>query len=485
MRIVSLRGRTAPHFDSVQIEFPPGLVAVVAGDGRLRGAARRMLAGVEDGVQVSTLPRVPDPVLTRLPVVLRLALESGQATDDAEDVVEAGTRALAILDGLDRLEAARTRLVRMRGAPATHPGPRAEALMERIRALEGAPAELEALELELRALREDDAEITGDVDAATMTWMRERQDAETQLNTYRDRARELRARLSELEEKGEEAECPTCGRPLAEHRGSVVDDLRDEWESLVQDGSWWRRRREQLEGKPDRLQELESRALRLHAATEGMAEKVELARARVGELEEARLKLAERVGGGAAAELAPEGRGVSEAVWDAVDQVLARATRGLRTQSRDRLLDRMSRILVRMTGGRILSVRWLEAGRLDLFGVEGALHPPVDEDAAAAHVAARIAAAQTLAARAGTPFPPLLLGEAFDRLDDAVKIRTVELLRSMVGPVFEQILLVTRGEVVDFYPESFDAIMELRRDAISGPSVFRAVPAGLGPLRLG
>ena len=69
-------------------------------------------------------------------------------------------------------------------------------------------------------------------------------------------------------------------------------------------------------------------------------------------------------------------------------------------------------------------------------------------------------------------------------MDDAVKIRTVELLRGVVGPVFEQILLVTRGEVVDFYPEAFDSIVELRRDHLAGPSVFRAIPAGLGPLEL-
>jgi len=358
--------------------------------------------------------------------------------------------------------------------------------MERIRALEGAPEELAALEAELRGLRGDDAEITGDVEAATMEWLRERQDAETQLGAYRDRARELKERLGELEASGADAVCPTCQRPLLEHAAPVLDTLREEWESVVQDGSWWRRRREQLELKPERLTELESRALRLHAATESLAERVELVRARVRELDEARLKLAERVGGGVGdlEALEPQRR-VPEEVWGAVDEALARAARQMRTESRERVLDRMSRVLTRITGGRVLSVRWLDTGRLDLFGVEGSLHPPAEEDAAAAQVAGRIAAAQTLAARAGTPFPPLVLGEPFDRMDDAVKIRTVELLRGIVGPVFEQVLLVTRGEVVDFYPEAFDSIVELRRDALAGPSVFRAIPAGLGPLSLG
>ncbi|HSG49938.1 MAG TPA: hypothetical protein VLA43_19095 [Longimicrobiales bacterium] len=485
MRIVALRGESAPNFDAVRMEFPPGLVAVLGADGRLRGAAHRMLAGVEEGVRVSTLPRVPDPVLTRLPVELRQALQAGIGVDGPEEVVEAGTRALALLGGLDRLEAARVRLVRLRGAPAVAPGPQAEALMDRIRGLEGAPEELEALEAELRTLRGDDAEITGDVEAATMEWLRERQDAETQLGAYRDRARELKERLGELEASGKDAVCPTCHRPLMEHFSPVLETLREEWETVVQDGSWWRRRREQLELKPDPLTELESRALRLHAATETLAERVELARSRVRELDEARLKLAERVGSGVAdLEAVEPQRRVPDEVWAAVDEALARAARQMRGQARDELLDRTSRVLARITGGRILSASWLEAGRLDLFGVEGSLHPPAEEDAAAAQVAARVAVAQTLAARAGTPFPPLILAEPFDRMDDAVKIRTVDLLRGIVGPVFEQILLVTRGEVVDFYPEAFDTIVELRRDALAGPSVFRTVPAGLGPLSL-
>ena len=486
MRIVGLRGDAAPRFQDGRTELPPGLVAVLGGDGRLRAVAHRMLSGLEEGVRVATLPRVPDPSVTRLPPALRLALEAGEGVSGPEQVVEAGTRALALLAGLDRLEAARVRLARLRGAPAVAPGPETEALMDRIRELEGAPEGLEALEVELRTLRGDDAEITGDVEAATMEWLRERQDAETQLGAYRDRARELKDRLAELESGGENATCPTCERPLLEHFPGVLDTLREEWESVVQDGSWWRRRREQLELKPEKLTDLESRALRLHAATEALAERVEVARARVRELEEARLKLAERVGGGVAELEVPDPqRRVPERVWTAVDEALARAARATREEARDELLDRMSRVLTRMTGGRIISARWLEAGRVDLFGVEGGLHPPAEEDAAAAEVAGRIAAAQTLAARAGTPFPPMILAEPFDRMDDAVKIRTVKILRGIVGAVFEQILVVTRGEVVDFYPEAFDAIVELRRDALAGPSVFRSVPAGLGPFSLG
>jgi len=43
---------------------------------------------------------------------------------------------------------------------------------------------------------------------------------------------------------------------------------------------------------------------------------------------------------------------------------------------------------------------------------------------------------------------------------------------------------VTRGEIVESSPEIFDGIVELRREALAGPSVFRSVPAGMGTLRL-
>lgn len=484
MRIVSVQGRPGPGGPPVDGDVPAGLVALVGRSGRLRAWAHHVLAGDDDTVRVTTRPRVPDPALTRIPSNLRRALESGLGLTSAEDVVEAGTSALALLSGLDRVDEARLSLVRLRGSPDPEPPRKAEAIMARIRELEGAPEEMAALETELRALRGDDAEITGDVEAATMEWLRERQDAETQLGAYRDRARELKARIEGLEAAGEEAPCPTCGRRLEEHREQVLAVLREEWEGVVQDGSWWRRRREQLEGKPERLQELEGRALRLHAATESLAERVEVARSRVRELSEARLKLAERVTGGAPSEDGGAVGRLPGPVWQAVDRALYRTARSLRESARNALLDRTSRILARMTGGRILAAGWSETGRLDLFGLEGTLHPPVDEDEATAHVAVRIAAAQTVAARAGTPFPPLIIAEPFDRMDDAVKIRTVGLLRSILGPVFEQVLLLTRGEIVDFSPEAFDAIVEIRQDTRSGPTRLRRIPAGLGPLRL-
>jgi hypothetical protein len=493
VKIVSVTGEALPGHGPTTVELPPGLIAVVGGDGRLRRLAHRLFSGQAPGVIVSTLPRVPDPVLSRLPEDLRASLEHGGDLDRAESVVEAGARALALLEGLGRVESARTQLARLRGVdtapgPAGQEasGPEPEALLARIRDLEGAVEELDALEAELRALRADDAEVTGDLEQATMEWLRERQDAETHLQTYRDRARELKQRLVQLEEEGGEATCPTCRRPLSDHLPAVQELLSEEWEDVVQDGSWWRRRREQLENKPDRLRDVERRALRMHAQTKTLAEQVEVARSRVAEMEDLRAQLAEltdrsgaRPPGGA-----DVGPGLDAGAWRSADAALAATAREMRREARALLLDRAGRILGRITAGRILSIGWMDSGRIELFGVEGALRPVAEEDLAAAFVAIRIAALRTLAARAGTATPPFILGEPFDRLDEPIRIRTVEWLRRALGTDFEQALIVTRGEIVESYPEAFDGILELRRDALAGPSAFRSVPAGLGTLRL-
>jgi len=158
----------------------------------------------------------------------------------------------------------------------------------RIRELQDSPIELRVLERELGQLRADAAEAAGEVEVQTMEWLRERQDAETHLSAYRDRARELKFKLGSLEETGEDAPCPTCGRHLKDHFPEVIQYLQDEWDSVVQDGTWWRRRRDQLELKPEAIQEVESRSIRLHSKVEDVAERVEVARSALRELEDLR-----------------------------------------------------------------------------------------------------------------------------------------------------------------------------------------------------
>ncbi|TVP75414.1 MAG: hypothetical protein EA352_08275, partial [Gemmatimonadales bacterium] len=115
------------------------------------------------------------------------------------------------------------------------------------------------------ALRAEWVELAGEVEAGSLEWVRDRQAAESRLESCRERAHELRARIRQLGEQGPRARCPTCRKPLGEAHPELMATLEDEWEAVVQDGTWWRRRREQLEDKPAGLREMEREVLRLQA----------------------------------------------------------------------------------------------------------------------------------------------------------------------------------------------------------------------------
>lgn len=125
---------------------------------------------------------------------------------------------------------------------------------------------------QLRTLLEEAAEAKGDLEAGTVAWVRERQDAETRLLLYRDRGRELKARLAEIDAGGPDAPCGACGRPLGSRFDKVLAARREEWEDMVRDGRWWRRRRDQLELKPASLRTAEARSLKLAATVADLSQ---------------------------------------------------------------------------------------------------------------------------------------------------------------------------------------------------------------------
>ena len=329
------------------------------------------------------------------------------------------------------------------------------------RLLEDTLPELRAREHELRELRAEWAEVTGDVEQATMDWLRERQDAEGQLQAYRDRARELKARVTQIQAGGPDAPCPTCGRPLADHLKDVRVQLREEWESVVQDGSWWKRRREQLEGKPEHLRALEGQGVRVHAAVETGAERVERVRARVRELA--------AVGG--------EPRGDEAGSPEA--RALERLAEELREAARARVLSEAGRLAERITAGRILWIRD-DGGSPVAEGVfYGGL--PGGRDRAAVDLSIRMAAA-SLARSAGAAIMGIVVGESFEALDPEDRLRSVDVLGDLADEL-GQVVVVTGTDVVDRRPEAFARALEL------GPSErgvlsLRPLPVGAAVLRL-
>ncbi|MEM7414240.1 MAG: metallophosphoesterase [Gemmatimonadota bacterium] len=435
----------------ISTSIPEGMTAVLGGGGRTRRAIAELYlragaSGPPGAIRQwwSTLtPETLDGALRR--AVAAVAESRGvDLIDGALDAL--GTAAPSSAEPTPELERPAT------GAVRIDP--------------ELVAAELEHAQRELLDMRAEAVETGGDLEVATMDWHRERQDAETTLFAYRDRARELRSRIKRMESAGPDAPCPTCGRVLEAHYDEVLEELRDEWESVVQDGGWWRSRWEQLEPKPVHLQELERRALTLHAGIEAGSERVELLRARLEELEGVRTRTPR-----------PDLDGVDGAVVDALLRVReARSARAAQL-----LLDRASRFVTRISGGRILAITW-EEGVVHLQGTSGALAPMSEEDLAMGRVAIRLAAASLIAAR-GRVLRSLLIEQPFDQLDQEARIRTLVLTKKLLREV-PRVLLFSRGEVVEARPELFDFVLEVRDEGAAAGPLVRPAPAGPGSVIL-
>ena len=454
--------------EPLDLELSSGLTALVGGDGPLRNEvmerfARRLAQGDE---RLQTLIAGPGPVGPALAwrrAVRILAQWSG-------------------LQGVDQKEAA---LIQGGPRATDHPlwtDSGVDGLRARVEELRRLPDALRVKARELRGLRADGIELGGDLEVANMDWLRERQDAETHLLAYRDRARELKVRLQQLEVGGEDTACPTCDRVLSERFESVVDVIRGEWESVVQDGSWWKRRKDQLDLKPTHLQDLEGKTLRLHAAIEECTEEVERLRARLPELTEAEDTLAMiRATEGASGPGEGRGEGSSSDDSDLRRRALEALRRELLSDARVALTARTGRYLNHLTSGGVLGVGVTGDGEPTIVRDEGARRINSDEEAAAYLFALRLALVD-LAAGCGVHTSEILLGDTFDRLEPDAKLRAVGLLRTLLVRV-PKILLFCRGDVLDAIPEWFDWIVELAVDRHGSPFA-RIRRSGVGKLQI-
>ena len=452
-------GTSSSDADRLGFRLGPGLAALVGGDGPLRSEALERLA----------------------------TLVAGHGLTEPAQAWRRAVRVLAQWLGLDGVDRERSDLERESSASSglISMDSGVENLRARVQELRRLPEAVQMKERELREMRADAAEVSGDMEVANMDWLRERQDAETHLLAYRDRARELKVRLQQLEAGGPESECPTCDRLLAERFESVLTVLREEWESVVQDGSWWKRRREQLDFKPSHLQDLEGKAIRLQAAIEECTEEMERIRARLPELVEAEDTLAAVQAVGTSRDrrrsTQVEDRGVASEDVDRRRRALEALRAELLSDARDMLAGRTGRYLNHLTSGGVLGVGLTGDGEPTVVRDEGARRLQSDEEVAAYLLALRLALID-LAAERGIQFEEVLLGDTFDRLEPEAKVRAVELLRNML-PQVPKILLFCRGEILDTIPESFDWIVDLRVDRAGAPHT-RVRRSGVGKLRV-
>lgn len=312
---------------------------------------------------------------------------------------------------------------------------------------------MEALEAQLREARGEAAEVHGDGEAGMMAWVRERQDAETRLLLYRDRERELRERLRRLDEEGDAAACGSCGQPLRDRAEVVRRARREEWEAVVQDGRWWRRRRDQLERKPDDLKAIETRAMELDSAVNELSEELERRKIRGLELEAALGRLDEFV----ALEARLGGRRGSAEMEETRARIVS--------ATRERVRARIHGKVLSLTGGRLAGVfpalfaDWADGGRRG------------GKEFAALELAVRIALAE-LAVDAGVPLQSVVLPAGLNRLGrEDVHRALVELVR--LSRRIPLLLVRTTHGVASAFPECFDLLyrveevpegLRLRRD---------------------
>ena len=335
--------------------------------------------------------------------------------------------------------------------------------MERLGRTQSDTAELESC---CKELREAAAVVQGDAEAAAMAWVRERQDAETRLLLYRDREKVLRARLKRIRKAGEDAACGRCGQPLQDRAETVEHACREEWEAVVQDGKWWRRRRDQLELKPEELKAIESRALSLKAEIEDLSEELERRKiqaldldaviARLEQLRELEVRLAGSPGGALDTPDARASRDGGVAVPDtgaAGGATLAESADSLVDAARKRVRARIHAKLVALTGGRFagafpgLYADWIAGNRGG------------GEDMAALELATRITLAE-LATEAGMELESIVLPTGLERLNAEDLPRALADLVRLARRI-PLVLVKATPRVVARAPESFDLLYRI------------------------
>jgi hypothetical protein len=171
--------------------------------------------------------------------------------------------------------------------------------------------------------------------------------------------------------------------------------------------------------------------------------------------------------------------GPSAGPGNAVTTVLERLLTARRARATGVVLQRASRFVCQISGGRVLAVGWDgEAVRLE--GSDGALTPMSEEDLATGKMAIRLAGASLVAA-GGRVLGSLAVEEPFDRLDQETQIRSVLLMRELLDEI-PRVIVFSRGEVVDARPELFDYVLEVREEDVVGGTPLRPVLAGPGRL---
>lgn len=211
---------------------------------------------------------------------------------------------LAALDGLHREDAARredqakqTELTRNLSILDRRIGELGDADAALGRAAEEARALAERLEAADRAAKEQQA-----------AWVREKEYAGTRRAELLKQYDEVKDQRDKIEQLGPDGECPTCRRPLGVEHPAVLGVLDRQLQAIVDDGTYFRQRLEQLAEPPAAVAEAE-------AARDAVREEARRASEREGSL---RAQMAER------ARLARERAGLARRAEELARRIAAR-----------------------------------------------------------------------------------------------------------------------------------------------------------------
>ncbi len=161
---------------------------------------------------------------------------------------------LAALDRLQKEEVAR----RAEQAQLAELARTTAAQARRIAQLAGVGPALERAEAEARALAERLAAADEAAEEQRAAWVREKENAGTRRAELLKQYEDVKEQRDKIERLGPEGECPTCRRPLGAEYAAVLGVLDNQLEAIVNDGTYFRQRLEQLAGSPDALTHAET-----------------------------------------------------------------------------------------------------------------------------------------------------------------------------------------------------------------------------------
>jgi len=200
---------------------------------------------------------------------------------------------LAELDRLHQEDSAR----REDQAKLTELARALSALDRRIAELADAVTAMARAEKEARGLAERLEAADQAAEEQQATWVREKGYAATRREELLKQYDEVKEQRDKIQRLGPEGECPTCRRPLGAEHAAVLGVLDRQLQAIVDDGTYFRQRLEQLATPPEAVTQAESARDALREESRRASEREGTLRAQVaerGRLERERAEVVKR-----------------------------------------------------------------------------------------------------------------------------------------------------------------------------------------------